>query len=302
MPANFPEIWSSRVRERITTQNVAPWLDGIPEIDGELQVNNMGDMSESNTIHVPISTFAVDVLVNNTTYPIPVQAYSDTESLLTLDKLQTKVTTLTDDQVIGASYNRIDTATRSHVVAITSKKYKKALHAMAPASNTSDTPVLIPTGAVVAGRKTLTYGDLIALKLAFDNMECPADGRRLVLCAEHWADLANAGGVNAQQLMNFKTGDPAPVLAGFEMYQYVVSPKYTTGGAKVAFDAALPAGAVNASVAFWTGNIGKKTGITKQYFKRAIDDPDTQTNRIAYRHYYINMPLQNKYIGAILAA
>lgn len=300
MPANFPEIWSKRVRENVTNQNQAPWLDGIPEIDAELQLNNAGDMSESNTIHVPISTFAVDVLINNTTYPIPLQPYTDTESLLTLDKYQTKVTTLSDDQIIGASYDKIDVATRSHTVSITSTKYRKALHAQAPASHTANTPVLTPTGALVNGRHKLTFQDLTDLQKAFDDMECPEEGRRLVLCSDHWNDLQNIGGTDAKEIMTYKTGSLVPMLAGFEIYKAVAPPRYTSGGVKVAFNAAAPAGSVRASVAFWTGNVGKKTGMTRQYFAKA--DPENQTNRISYRHYFIAMPLQNKYIGAILAA
>ncbi len=302
MPANFPELWESRVRTNLTSATNAPFLDGIAELDSPVIESGSGDASEANSIHIPISTFEPDVLINNSTYPLAVQAYSDTEAVVQLDKYQTKVTTLTDDQVIGASYNRIDTATASHTTAITKKKYAKAIHALAPSTNSSNTPVLQTTGALSGGRRRLVYNDIVALKQKFDDMECPVEGRRLVLSTDHWNDMLldrDRFGIN---LVDYGKGVVQNV-AGFEIFSYVANPYYTTAGTvKVAFGAAPGGSDFRASVAFYTGNVAKKTGMTKQYFRKAADDPDNQTNRIAYRHYYINLPIQNKYIGAIASA
>lgn len=300
---NFPEVWLKRVRNTLTSADKAPWLADIPELDAQVMELGSGDMSESNIIHIPTSAFKPDVLINNTTYPIAVQAYTDNEVTIQLDKYQTKATSLTDDQVIGASYDRIDNATRSHTTAILEKKYGKAIHAICPATNTSDHPVLKTTGTSASGqRKPLTYADLVALKAACDNQDWPVDGRRLVLCTDHWNDLlldrANFGNL----LVDYNKGKVAPVLAGFEIFQYVNNPYITIATlAKVAYGSAPGAGDNRASVAFLTANIAKKTGMTKQYFAKSEDDPENQINKVNYRHYFIASPAEAKYVAAIVS-
>lgn len=302
MPANFPEMWLNRVRINISSAIVALWLENIPELDTQVIEVGSGDVSESNIIHIPTSTFKPDVLINNTTYPIALQAYTDSEVIVQLDKYQTKVTTLSDDQIIGASYSRIDNATRSHSTAILEKKYSKAIHAIAPAGHTSATPVLVTTGATDAnGRKRLVYADLVALKDACDKAGMPTAGRRLVPCSDHYNDMLLDRANFGDQLINYKAGTLAPVIAGFEVYlPYVLNPFYTVSTkVKKAFSA-VPAGTdTQASVVFSPDIIAKKTGLTKQYFAKAGDDPENQTNKINYRHYFIAVPMENKFIAAI---
>lgn len=299
MAGNFPEIWLKRVITNMEQADKAPWLDGIPEVDGQVIELGAGTETEKNIIHVPISTFEPAVLVNNTTYPIAAVEYTDDNATLTLNKFQTEVTTLADDQVMGASYNKIDAATRTHTLAITKKKFGMAIHALAPSANTADTPVISTTGDAVGGRKRLVYDDLVSLKDAFDKAGVDADGRRIVLCTDHWNDLLIDRKNFGDQLVNYKNGDLAPVIAGFKIYQYINNPLYVTAGTKKAFGAAPAAGDYQGSVAFHESNVGKKSGLTKQYFLAAAQNPRNQSNELNYRHYYIVMPFQNKMIGAI---
>lgn len=304
MPANFAEVWLNRVRRNLTAADAAPWLDGIPELDTEVLEVGSGSAAESNIIHLPTSSFRPDVLINNSAYPLALQAYTDSEVTIQLDKYQTKVTTLSDDQVMGASYDRIDNATRSHTEAILIKKFSKAIHALCPAGHTANTPVISTTGAADGtGRKRLVYADVVALKDAFDKMQIPSIGRRLVLSTDHWNDLLLDRQNFGDQLVNYKTGDVAPQIAGFQVYQYVENPYITAADkVKVAYGAAAAAGDYRASVAFYVPNVVKKTGLTKQYFADSKTDPENQTNRLNYRHYFIAVPAENKYIGAIASA
>lgn len=308
MPANFPEVWLNRVRVNLTLAIIALWLDGIPELDTTVIELGSGDASESNIIHIPTSTFKPEVLINNTTYPIALQAYNDAEVTVRLDKYQTKVTTLSDDQVIGASYPRIDNATRGHSTSILEKKYSKAIHAIAPAGNTAATPVLVTTGAADAnGRKRLVYADLVALKDACDKAGIPVSGRRFVPCSDHYNDMLLDRANFGDQLINYKAGTLAPTIAGFEIYlPYTLNPHYTVKNAtnsvppaKIVFGAAPTAFETQASVVFHPDIIAKKTGMTKQYFAKADIDPENQTNKLNYRHYFIAVPMENKFIGAI---
>lgn len=297
MPLNFPEVWSARVITLLNTLNIAPWLDGIPELDTEVIEMGSGSTSESNVIHLPVENFKPDVLINNTTYPIALQSFTDTEAIIQLDKYQTKVTTLSDDQIMGASYQRIDSATRGHVNQISSTKYQKAIHAIAPSTNTLNTPVV-----ELGDHAGDVYKAIVALKAEFDKQHIPMEGRRLVLCPDHYNALLNDRERFGNTLQNMNSGQVAPNIAGFEIYQYVGTPLYTSAGVKKAWGAIPANGDQPASVAFYKENIAKKTGLTKQYFAPANQDPENQTNKLNYRHYFIAMPAKNEAIGAIIGA
>ena len=297
MPSTFPEMWLARVIQIITTLTSAPWLDGIPELETSIIEVGSGTASEQNAIHVPIENFEVDVLLNNTTYPIAVQSFDDTSILINLDKYQTKVTTLSDDQIMGASYPKIDSATRAHTRAMLKEKYKKAIHALAPAANTANTPVI---DVIDTTNGVMAYEDLVAFKKALDNADVPAEGRRLVLSSDHYNDLLKDRKNFGDQLVNYRTGETAPLIAGFQIYSYLEMPYYNASKAKLAYGVVPGVNDKQASVCFLDTNVAKKTGVTKQYFKESANDPDNQTNRLNYRHYFIATPFQGKYAGAII--
>ncbi len=299
---NFPEQWEARVEERLTQADQAPWLDGIPEIDSPVITLGAGAATEKNIVYIPTTDFAPEVLINNNTYPLNAVEYEDGTIQISLDKYTPEVVTLSDDQVMGASYDKIDAATRSTVTAISEKKYAKAIHSIAPMSNKDATPVLLTTGDVVSGHKRLIYDDLVALKAALDNQSIPADNRRLVLCTDHWNDLLLDRKNFGDQLVNYKEGTPAPKIAGFELYQYIDNPYYTVATkTKIAYGAVPTDAEQRASVAYWTKNIGKKTGITKQYFVPSAMNPRNQSNELGYRHYYVATRKQEKAVGAIVS-
>lgn len=302
MPRNFPEMWERRVERNLSADVNAPFLAGIPELDTQVIELSRNSVSEMNIIHIPTTDFEVEVLVNNTSYPIALQEYTDNEVIIKLDKLQTKVVSLSDDQVIGASYDRIDAATSIMVDGMLIKKYRRAIHALAPEKHSLKTPVVPTGGPAVAGLKSATYEDLVALKGAMDDAGAPEEGRRLVLCSDHWNNLLLDRKNFGDQLVNYKTGQLAPVIAGFELYKYMGNPVFNEAGEKVPFDSLPAEGQHKASVAFVARNVAKKTGLTRQYYLDAGINPRGQTNELAYRHYFIAVPKQKQWIGALYSA
>ena len=288
MPKNFPEIWEGRVRQTLENGAVADFLDGVSELDGDVT-----QMGEENIIHIPTSEFNPEVLINNKTYPIAIEDYTDDEVIVKLDKYQTKATKVTDDQVMGASYNKIDAVTKTHTNSINARKYRKAIHALAPDDNTAKTPVLQIKGTECA------YEDLVALKDKCDELEWPEEGRRLVLCNKHWNALLKDRRNFGDQLINYRKGEVAPIIAGFEIKKYIASPHYA-GTKKKVFGEAPASGDKPASVCFVVDNIRKKTGLTKQYFSEAKSDTVNQANLLNYRHYFIAVPVEKKFIAALI--
>jgi hypothetical protein len=300
MAKNFPDIWLGRVEKKLKNTDVAPWLNGIGELPGEIIVVGEGTDGEKCLIHIPTTDFEPEVLINNSTYPIALQEYTDDTVIVALDKYQTKVTTISDDAALGATYDKVDTATNTHVSSINTNKYGRAIHALAPDSHTADTPVIKTAGDDDGtGRRILIKADIIKLKKAFDVAQVPLSGRRLVLCPDHVADLLNRDQAFANQYYNYTSGKIAN-LFGFEVYEYVANPMFNAAtGAKASFGSIPTGGVYQASVAFYVPNVAKKTGLTKQYFADSKIDPENQTNRLNYRHYFIACPKRKMYIGAI---
>lgn len=307
MPANFPEIWLDRVITNLDEADLAPWLDGVAELEADVTQLGENTATEQNIIHIAATDFEVDVLINNNTYPIPVQEYTDGSLQFTLDKYQTKVVTVSDDQVMGASYDKIDVVTASSTRAILVEKFGKAIHSIAPQLHTAKTPVIFATGVngtdaplMDGTRFRLTYDDLVRFKAACKAGKFPLKDRRLVLNEDHWNDLLLDRKNFGDKLINYTEGTPAPKIAGFHLYTYENMPYYTAAGVKKAYGA-VPAGTDKvASVAFSLGGVAKKTGNTKQYFAPAATNPSGQTNDLAYRHYFLATPFRAEKIGAIL--
>lgn len=291
MAGNFPEAWQGRVRELLSTTHTADFLDGIPELEAQIMVDPLTD---ENTIHIPLETFTPDVLLNNTTYPIDVQNHADGTKTVNLDKYQTKATKITEDQALGASYDKIDSATKGHVKAINRTKFKKAIHALAPASDTDATPCVALPATYTAED---VYKAIVALKGKFDDMEVPEDDRRLVLSSDHANALLTSEKYAAALFADKKSGRVSGLLAGFKVYSFVGNPYYTTAGVKLAWGATPGATDKKASVAFYEDNVGKKTGILKQYYDKP--NTTTQAHQLNYRHYFITLPIKNEAIGAI---
>lgn len=304
MPLNFPEMWLKRVIHNLDNTDKANFLNGIAELDVDVTQINEGQMSEQNKIYVAATDFEVDVLINNSSYPLSVQNYSDETIEINLDKYQTKPTSLSDDVIIGASYPKIDFVTRAHTHAMLSNKFKKAIHAIAPAGETAATPLQLITDE----NGNLTYAELVMFRQKCDDAGFAEDSIRLVLCPKHWNDLLKDRKNFGDQLVNYATGKPNPLIAGFELYRYDGMPHYEVndGGedpdfyTKLAWGGAVTNTCKQASVAFVKEAIAKKTGLTKQYFSAAKTDPKNQSNLLSYRHYFIVVPFQAKKIGAII--
>jgi len=284
------EIWTGEMVKALRAGLESTWLDGIP--DQSSIVNN-------DVIHLVEVGIDPDVLVNNTTYPIPLQALDDKDIAISLDKFQTQVTPITDDELYAISYDKMSRVKESHANALNDSKFQKAAHALAPQKNTAKTPVIATTGEDDGtGRKRLTREDIIALKAKFDKLRIPTQGRRLVLCSDHVNDLLMIDQKFADQYYNYTTGKIAN-LYGFAVYEFANNPYYSTAGVKCALKSTT---GYQASFAFYTPRVFKATGSTKMYWSAAETDPEYQRNKVNFRHYFICMPKLADAIGAIYSA
>lgn len=279
----FTEIWTGELVKSLRGGLEGSWLDGVP--DQSSIVNN-------DVIHLVEVGVDPDVLVNNTTYPIPLQVLDDKDIAVKLDKFQTKVTPITDDELYAASYDKMARVKESHGNSINDSKFAKAAHALCAQKNTAKTPVLKTTGEkdAATGRVKMTAIDLLNLKRALDGLGVPSKGRRLVLCSDHANDLLEISQAFKEQYNINRTDGTVGRLYGFDIYEFANNPLYTKAGEKKAVGSTAAAGEFQCSFAFFAPRVFKATGSTKMYYSEAATDPEYQRNKINFRHYFLCMP------------
>ena len=279
----FRELWTGEMVKTLRGGLDGSWLDGIP--DATSAVNN-------DVIHLVDVGVDPEVLINNTTYPIPTQELPDGDIAITLDKFQTKVTPITDDELYASSHDKMQRVKDSHAAAISEAKYRKSAHAFCADENTVKTPIIKTTGGVdpATGRRRMAKQDLLDTKAALDKLKVPATGRRLVLCSDHINDILGWSEAFQRQYNLDNVNGKVGRLFGFDIYEFNDTPVYTAAGTKKAVGAVAETGEFQCSFAFYTQRVFKATGSTKVYIREAATDPDSQQNKINYRHYFIALP------------
>lgn len=278
----YKEIWTGEMVKALREHLAGSWLDGVPD---------NSSLVDNDVIHLVDVGVDPDVLVNNTTYPIPLQSLDDADISVSLDKFQTKVTPITDDELYAAGYDKISRVKESHANAINDSKFAKAAHALCATENTDTTPVLVTSGEpdAATGRLKLTPADLVNMKRALDKLKVPVDSRRLVLCPDHVNDLLEAD-QNFKEQYNINRGEGTVArMYGFDIYTFGNTPYYTAAGVKKAVGATGGDGEFQCSFAFYTKRVFKATGSTKMYWSAAENDPEYQRNKVNFRHNFICM-------------
>lgn len=297
METFYRQVWDKAAIKSIDASMKDTFLDGIP--DKSQYVTGNEEMQTINSVFFGVEP---DVLINNTTYPIPLQELDGTAVAITLDKYQTKVTPVTEDEMYALAYDKIGEVVKSHTGAIVKNRLKKSIHALAPAGHTAKTPVLLTTGAATADglRLRLKWDDVVALREAWTAAGFAIEDLRLVLCADHVNDLLLADLAFQKSYANFQGGIITNQL-GFEMREYAANPYFNvTTKAKLSFGGVVTADHRQASVVFNKGLARKAAGLIKTY----KDLPDAQNQRflIAMRNYFICLPSVQQEIGAIVSA
>lgn len=294
----YREVWEKEVTKSTDAALKDTFLDGIP--DKSQYVTGDGEVYSINSVYWDVEP---DVLINNTTYPIEIQELNGTPYAITLDKFQTKATPITDDELFAMAYDKMATVKDSHKNALVKNMLKKAIHSLAPAGNTVNTPVLLTTGAATADgtRLRLKWDDIVALREAWTSAGFSLEDLRLVLCNAHVNDLLLADTAFKQSYANFKDGIITNQL-GFEIREYGNNPYYNvTTKAKLSFGGVVTADHRQASVVF-NKMLARKAAVpAKMYYSEAKTDPLNQRNLINFRNYNIVMPAQAREIGAIVS-
>ena len=283
------EVWTGELVKALRAGLNGTWLQGVAD---------MSSLVNNETIHMVDVGADPAVLIDNKTYPLTPQQLTDGDIAISLKKFETEPTSVTDDELYALSYDKMGRVRESHSNAMLDTQLLYAIHALAPEKNAAKAPVLATTGEADGTRKRLTRADIIALKDKFDKLKVPTAGRRLVLCTDHVNDLLMLDQKFADQYYNYTTGKIAN-LFGFEVYEFVNCPYYTSAGVKQAVDSKE---GVQASVAFYVPRVFKATGSTKMYYSDSQTDPLNKRNLISFTQRFVCLPKKADAFGAIYSA
>jgi hypothetical protein len=252
----------------------------------------------NDVIKIPKRGAAPTVLINNSVYPIVSAGRDDSHVVLSLNKYETTNTTVTAAELYALPYEKVSDVQEQHREELEDKTSQHALHSIAPNSNTATTPVLVCTGAPDAnGRPTLRAKDVSNLKRRFDKLLVPKEGRILVLCTDHVADLLDEDKTFTTQYHNAIDGVLSKNFYGFTIYESTYNPTFTAG-VKVAFGAVD--GAQVSSIAMHSKTCFKASGTVVRYARAAEQDPENRRHTIGFELYFIGIAIRDEGVAAII--
>ncbi|NSW46206.1 MAG: hypothetical protein HPY79_10380 [Bacteroidales bacterium] len=283
------EIWLAEIMEKF-----------YPDWSFLSVVRDLSMFVENNTINLAEAGVDPNVLINNTTYPIPYAQRSDVPLALPLDTYDTENTLVRNIEEMETAYDKMASVVLGHKNALLNKFAQKAAHAFAPSANGTYTPVLTTSGANDGNNfKKITLDNILQLALAFDKLDAPDSGRILVLHPEHARTLAMEDKTLFKQFMEESQGFS---LFGFKVFKYSKTPVFNkTNGQKVAFGAApAPSTDTISSIAFLSTEVCKAQGDFEMFASQK--DPGERGDIIGFQMRALTLPMRNKYIAAIYNA
>lgn len=281
------------------------WVDQIkegfyPDTSFLKRAVDYSELTENNIIHLASAGVDPVVLINNTTYPIKTVKREDKDYTAELDKFETENTVVRRPEVIEYSYDQLESVIRQHRATLRTAVSKKAIHAYAPAGDTTDTPVILTTGETKDGRKRMCYEDFLVLKERFDDAQIPLEDRCIVLHPKHVTDLLLEDIKLFKDLTNLKEGKPF-TFAGFDCYQFPYMPTYSTVDSVLTKEEYGKGSSTQfASVAFCGSEVMKADGEIFMYSRE--NDPEERATIVGFDKRFIALPIRGKGIGAIVSA
>ena len=283
------EVWVSQLMEGF-----------YPDSSFLNYVKSFNDLVDNDAINMQEAGIDPEVLINNTTYPIPIVQRVDTPIRIPLDQFETKNTLVRRPEVIEYAYDQLESVLMGHRNVLRTRTAEKAAHAYAPNGDSDYTPVIPTTGAARDGRLMLTFDDILTLKERFDNAGIPLESRYLVLHPSHLTDMIRLDVKTFKDITDIVNGQPKR-FAGFGILQFQRPALYdATTLQKKAFGIDPGANDVFCSFAFQGDEVMKADGEVYMYSRE--NDPEERGTIVGFDKRFIAVPIRNKGIGAIVSA
>lgn len=269
--------------------------------DDFLSVIRSHDDKVNNDV-INFNTIGADptVLINNTVYPIATAGRLDDSVPVSLFKMETTNTEITDDELFALGYDKKSSVMQQHLDALKVASIKLGAHSLAPNADTTNTPVIKTTGTLTGGFRAMLPADLITLKNRADGLQIPLESRHLVLSSKHVNDLLAVDQSFRDRYYSTQTGRMIPNIYGFNIWESLHTPKYVAAFTKKVFGAAALGTDLNSSTFFSTVNAIKAMGSTKMYMRQAELDPENRKTVVGFRMRYIVSPISTIGQGSII--
>ena len=275
------------------------WIDTIMEgyIPDNSFLSRSVDMSplvDNNKINLAEAGVDPEVLIDNTSYPVPTVSREDTPLELILHTLDTKNTVVRNLEKKELSYDKVESVARGHRNALRNKAATYAAHNWCPAKHGDLTPVLVTSGANnKAGLKAASFEDFLVMRARFRSFDIDPASVVVVLNPIHEADLM------AEDMKLYREVLSKGDLFGMALFSSSCLPSFdTTTKQKKAFGAALDAAKdTQASLVYCDREVMRAIGTTDVFAK--YNDPEQRGDVIGYQQRFTALPIRNKYIGAI---
>ena len=151
---------------------------------------DMTAMVEYNKINLAEAGVAPEVLVDNTTFPVPTASRTDVALELPLHTFDTKNTVVRNVEAMELAYDKMDSVVRQHRNTLQAKTAAFAANSWAPQTNKDLTPVKATSGADNnRGVKSLSFQDILDLDAWFRSLDIDPSTMVAVLNPYHLADL-----------------------------------------------------------------------------------------------------------------
>ena len=257
---------------------------------------DMTAMVEYNKINLAEAGVAPEVLVDNTTFPVPTASRTDTPLELPLHTFDTKNTVVRNVEAMELAYDKMESVVRQHRNTLQAKTAAFAANNWAPQTNKDLTPVKAPSGADnKRGLKSLSFQDILDLDAWFRSQDIDPSTMVAVLNPYHLADLM------AEDMKLYKEMLTGNKIFGFDLYTFSQLPYYNaTSGAKVAFGTAAQDTDTQCSLFYCANEVMRADGDIEVFAK--YKDPEQRGDVIGFQKRFTALPIRNKYQAAIYSA
>ena len=297
----FKEVWTGEIIKRVGIIESFAWVNAIKQ-DYSRFVNVLNE--EAQVIHLASFPVQPDVLIDNNTYPIPTQELTTSDIPLSLNKFQTKVTTVTDDALYANTTKPMMLHSEAHANSIMENKFALGAWNICPNGDTAAMPVMLATGDDDGtGRKKLTWDDVANYKRALDRalpkIPTMPGSRIMVLDQDHENDLGSVNQTFKDKFYDWATGKPYSAL-NFTFYSSQANPFYDLNSlTKNSFGVSEDNSMRRCTMFFSTHIAAKANGSTIAYLTPKT--AEMQQNSMAVRHYHLITRLMNQCVGAIVS-
>lgn len=279
------ELWTAMILEGL-----------IPETSFMSESRDLSEFVEYNKLHLAEAGVDPEVLIDNTSFPVPMAQREDIPKELVLHTFDTKNTVVRNVEEKESAYNKMESVVRSHRAALLKKESAYAAYNWCPTEDGIYTPVLSTGGATnKSGVKALTFEDLLNMEAKFRTLDVDMNTLVAVLNAQHLADLM------AQDMKLYKQILSDKKVFSFKLFCYNNLPLFdTTTSKKKAFGASAGVNDTQASLFYVKDEVCRAVGDTEVFAK--YKDPEQRGDVIGFQQRFTALSMRGKFIGSIYSA